>query len=338
MWVGIFNMAQKHFLVTGGAGFIGSHLVDALLDAGHAVTVLDDLSVGTAQNIAHHRTRPHFRFEHGSVLDAPLVNYLATNVDGIYHLAAVVGVKYVVDDPLRGMHVNIQGTENVLKAALERRCKVLVASSSEVFGKSVQVPFDEEDDSVLGPTSVPRWSYAVVKLLDEHLAFAYYRQKELPALAIRYFNIYGPRLDPRGYGSVIARFITQALTGGPITVYGDGKQTRSFTYVRDAVSGTIAAMEKPAGTGLAFNIGNPRELTIVALAAYIRDAVGTHADIVHIPYKQAYGADFEDARRRLPNVSRAAERLGFRATTSLEEGLQQTILWFKEHRDELIPS
>ena len=331
-------MTQKHLLVTGGAGFIGSHLVDALLEAGHAVTVLDDLSVGTVRNIAHHRANPHFHFEHGSILDAPLVKHLASDVDGIYHLAAVVGVKYVVDDPLRGMHVNVHGTENVLDAALERHCKVLIASSSEAFGKSTQVPFNEEDDSILGSTSVPRWSYAISKLLDEHLAFAYYRQKGLPTVAVRYFNIYGPRLDPRGYGSVIAKFITQALIGGPITVYGDGQQTRSFTYVSDAVRGTIAAMEKPADAGLAFNIGNPHELTIDKMAAYIRDAVGTDADIVHVPYEQAYGADFEDTRRRSPDVSRATERLGFRATTSLEAGLQQTILWFKEHRDELIPS
>ncbi len=236
------------------------------------------------------------------------------------------------------MQVNIRGTENVLEAALEHQCKVLIASSSETFGKSVQVPFGEEDNSILGPTSVPRWSYAISKLLDEHFAFAYHRQKGLPTAAVRYFNIYGPRLDPRGYGSVIAKFVTQALTGGPLTVYGDGKQTRSFTYVSDAVRGTIAAMEKPEGTGLAFNIGNPCEITMDELAVYIRNAVGTDAEVVHIPYEQAYGADFEDTRRRLPNVSRAAERLGFRATTSLESGLQQTIRWFKEHRDELVPS
>lgn len=337
-------MTQKHFLVTGGAGFIGSHLVDTLLEAGHTVTVLDDLSVGKVENFAHHRSHPHFHFEQGSILNATRLKHLAADVDGIYHLAAVVGVKYVVDDPLRGMRVNLHGTENVLEAALERRSKVVIASSSEVFGKSVQVPFEETDNTVLGPTFVPRWSYAASKLLDEHFAFAYYRQKGLPATAVRYFNIYGPRLDPRGYGSVIAKFITQALTGGPMTVYGDGQQTRSFTHVSDAVRGTMAAMDVPESAGLAFNIGNPREITINELARHIRDAVcqtavvGADVDIVHVPYKEAYGADFEDTRRRMPDVSRAAEILRFRATVPLEEGLQRTILWFKEHLDELIPS
>jgi len=196
-------MKRQNFLVTGGAGFIGSHLVDALLECGHIVTVLDDLSVGKTQNFAHHLAHPHFHFVQGSILDKALVTQLVAQVDGIYHLAAVVGVKYVVEDPLRGMQVNVRGTETILEAACERGCKVVLASSSETYGKSSCVPFAEEDATVIGPTSVPRWAYAISKLLDEHLAFAYYRQKGLPATAVRYFNAYGPRLDPRGYGSVI---------------------------------------------------------------------------------------------------------------------------------------
>ncbi len=326
-------MNKQHFLVTGGAGFIGSHLVDALLEAGHTVTVLDDLSVGKTQNFVHHLTNPNFRFVKGSILDKALVTQLIAQVDGVYHLAAVVGVKYVVEDPLRGMQVNVRGTETILEAACERGCKVVLASSSETYGKSAWVPFAEEDVTVIGSTSVPRWSYAISKLLDEHLAFAYYRQEGLPAIAVRYFNAYGPRLDPRGYGSVIARFINQALAGEALTVYGDGQQTRSFTFVADTVRGTIAAMETPESAGQAFNIGNPCEITMNELAEQIRAAVGTDAAIVYVPYAQAYGAAFEDTPRRLPDVARAAEVLGFRATTSLEEGLRQTILWFKEHRD-----
>ncbi len=327
---------KKHFLVTGGAGFIGSHLVDALLEAGHRVTVLDDLSVGKEQNFAHHRQHPDFHFVKGSILDASLVEQLIAQVDGVYHLAAVVGVHYVIEDPLHGMQVNIKGTETVLEAASKRGCKVVLASSSETYGKSSHVPFAEEDDTVLGATSIPRWSYAITKLLDEHLAFAYARQKGLPIAVVRYFNAYGPRLDPRGYGSVIARFISQALSGGPLTVHGDGQQTRSFTFVTDTVRGTIAAMETAGSVGLAFNIGNPREITINQLAHMIQEALGITCPIRYIPYTEAYGPDFEDSQRRLPDIRRTQSVLGFTATVPLEEGLRQTILWFKEHYHEFI--
>ncbi len=331
-------MNQQRFLVTGGAGFIGSHLVDALLEAGRSVIVVDDLSVGKRQNFAQHLENPRFRFVHGSILDAALMDSLAAQVDAIYHLAAVVGVTYVVRDPLHGMQVNLRGTETVLQAAAKHRRRVLVASSSEAYGKSTRVPFREEDDTVMGPTSVPRWAYALAKLLDEHFAFAYYRQTGLPTVAVRYFNAYGPRLDPRGYGSVVARFMTQALTGQPLTVYGDGLQTRSFTFVKETVRGTMAAMDTEAATGKAFNIGHARETTINELAELIRRLSGAQTEIVHIPYEQAYGRDFEEARRRQPDTSRAAELLGFRATVSLEDGLRETISWFKEHRNELIAS
>jgi len=322
-------MVKKHFLVTGGAGFIGSHLVDALLADGHAVTVLDDLSVGKRANFAHNLACSDFHFELGSILDVDIVDRLIAQVDAVYHLAAVVGVKYVVENPLHGMRVNLRGTETILETALRYRRKVVIASSSEAYGKSLQVPFSEDDNTVLGPTSVPRWSYAVSKLLDEHLAFAYYRQELLPTSAVRYFNAYGPRLDPRGYGSVIAKFLTQALTGGPLTVYGDGLQTRSFTFITDIVQGTRAAMDVAASQGLAFNIGNPREITINELADTICNLVAPDVEIVHIPYTQAYGPDFEDTRRRVPDIARSHTVLDFIPAVPLETGLQQTILWFK---------
>lgn len=322
-------MNGQHFLVTGGAGFIGSHLVDVLLASGHRVTVLDDLSVGKEQNFAHNIAHPKFHFEKGSILDASLVKQLIAQVDAVYHLAAVVGVKYVVEDPLRGMMVNLKGTELILDMAFNHGRKVLIASSSEAYGKSMQVPFNEDDDTVVGPTSVPRWSYAVSKLLDEHLAFAYCRQKGLPTVAVRYFNAYGPRLDPRGYGSVLAKFITQALNGGPITIYGDGQQTRSFTFVEDIVKGTVAAMDTQQGVGLAFNIGNPREITIEELAHLIRDLIDPDVAIEYMTYKQAYGGDFEDTRRRSPDISRAATILGFRPDVPLADGLHRTISWFR---------
>lgn len=326
---------MQRLLATGGAGFIGSHLVDALLDEGHEVVVLDNLSVGKPRGFEHHLGDSRFQFVEGSVLDASLMGDLVAQVDAVYHLAAVVGVKYIVDSPLLGMQVNIKGTENVLEAAQRTGVKVLVASSSEVYGKSTQIPFKEEDNAVLGPTSVSRWSYALSKMLDEHLAFAHTRQTGLPTVAVRYFNAYGPRLDPKGYGSVMARFVTQALRGQPLSIYGDGLQTRSFTYVKDTVRGTIAAMTSDSGVGQAFNIGYPVESTIAALADLVRDVVGTGVGVTYIPYDRAFGSDFEDTRRRLPDVARARELLGFEASISLADGLPATVQWFKEQRDEL---
>lgn len=327
---------MSHYLVTGGAGFIGSHLVDTLLAAGHTVTVLDDFSTGKLANLQHSLEHPHFRLVRGTVLDAPLVERLVAQADAIYHLAAVVGVKYVVEDPLRGMLVNVQGTETVLAAAARYQRKVLVASSSEAYGKSTRVPLCEHEETVLGPTSVPRWSYALSKLLDEQLALAYWRQLGLPTVMVRYFNAYGPRLDPRGYGSVIARFIKQALIGEPLTVYADGQQTRSFTFVADTVRGTMAAMETPAGEGQVFNIGYAQETTVLELARLICTLIGSSSEIKSIPYEQVYGPAFEETRCRRPDPTRAREVLGFSAQVPLVAGLQMTIPWFEEHRDELI--
>lgn len=315
-------------IVTGGAGYIGSHLVDALINADHDVIVLDNLSTGKIANIQHLLQHPRFRFVCDSILNARLVNRLMARADIVYHLAATVGVKYVVEDPLQCIVTNVRGTEVVLEAAYRYWRRVVVASSSEVYGKSEKVPLSEEDDSLLGPTAVGRWSYALAKALDEHLAFAYHRQG-LPVSVVRYFNSYGPRLDPRGYGSVVARFISQALKAQPITVYDDGQQTRCLTYVEDTVQGTLLASTLPQAEGKAFNIGSDRETSILELARMVRQVTGSQSEIIHVPYSQAYGPRFEETRRRVPDVRRARELLGFTARIPLEEGLKRTVAWFQ---------
>ena len=315
-------------LVTGGAGFIGSHLVDALMAQGHQVTVLDNLSVGKVANIAHHLRSERFRFINDSILNTATLEQLVRQADLIFHLAAVVGVKYVVEDPLNAIIVNVRGTENVLELAFKYWVRTVIASSSEVHGKSTDVPLREDGDRLLGPTTVPRWSYSDAKAIDEYFALAYAR-KGLPVTVVRYFNAYGPRLDPRGYGSVVARFFTQALRGEPLTVYGDGQQTRSFTYVADTVRGTILAGTVPEAAGQIFNIGSDREVTIAELARRILALTGSSSEIVYVPYTAAYGPDFEETRRRVPDVRRAREILGFEAEVPLEEGLRRTLEWFQ---------
>lgn len=318
-------------LITGGAGYIGSHLTDALIAADHHVTVLDNLSTGHIGNIRHLLDNSHFRFICDSILNEPMVDRLVSEVDVVYHLAATVGVKYVVEDPLQCIVANVRGTEVVLEAAYRYWRRLVIASSSEVYGKSEKAPLSEDDDSLLGPTAVGRWSYALSKALDEHLAFAYYRQG-LPVGVVRYFNSYGPRLDPRGYGSVVARFINQALDGQPITVFDDGRQTRCFTYIGDTVRGTMLVGALAEAEGKAFNIGNSRETSVLELAQMVRDAVNPEIEIEHIPYSLAYGQKFEETRRRVPDTRRAHDLLGFEAEVSLEEGLLRTVEWFRKQR------
>ena len=318
-------------LITGGAGYIGSHLADALIDAGHQVTVLDNLSTGRLTNISHLLGHTRFRLICDSILNARLVDQLVAEADVVYHLAATVGVKHVVEDPLKCIVANVRGTEVVLESAYRYWRRVVVASSSEVYGKSEKAPLSEDDDSVLGPTAVGRWSYALSKAVDEHLAFAYHRQG-LPASVVRYFNSYGPRLDPRGYGSVVARFVNQALDGQPITVYDDGRQTRCFTYIDDTVNGTLLVSTLAEAEGKTFNIGNDRETSILELAHMVRDMVDTELEIRHVPYAQAYGPHFEETRRRVPDTQRARDLLGFEANVPLEDGLQRTIDWFRKQR------
>lgn len=314
-------------LVTGGAGYIGSHLVDVLIGQGHEVVVVDDLSTGSRANIQHLLEHERFRFVHDTILNQALMAELVAGAGQIYHLAAAVGVKHIVDDPLRGILVNVQGTEVVLAQAHKYGVRTVVASSSEVYGKNPDLPWAEESDSMLGSTAVSRWSYALSKALDEHVAFAY-AQKGLAVSAVRYFNSYGPRLAPSGYGSVVAKLIRQAQQGLPLTVYGSGEQTRCFTYVADTVRGTLLAGTVPEAVGKVFNIGSNHETRVLDLAGMIRDLVGSGSEIVQVPYREAYGEHFEDVPRRVPDVRRAAEILGFRAEVSLEEGLRRTIAWF----------
>ena len=315
-------------LITGGAGYIGSHLVDVLMAQGHEIYVVDNLSTGKIDNIRHFLGNERFHFVNDSILNETLMERIIEQVDLVYHLAAVVGVKHVIDNPLRGILTNVRGTETVLELAYKYWRKVVIASSSEVYGKSEKAPLAEEDDSILGPTAVGRWSYALAKAIDEHLALIY-NDKGLPISIVRYFNSYGPRLDPRGYGSVVAKFINQALAGEPLTVFSDGQQTRCFTYVDDTVRGSILAATLKEAEGQSFNIGNNRETTILELAQLVKELAGSPSEIVHVPYERAYGADFEETRRRVPDVRKAERVLGFRAEVPLEEGLRKTIDWFQ---------
>ena len=302
-------------LVTGGAGFIGSNLVTALLGQGHEVCVLDDFSVGSMDNLPDDA-----RVCAGSILHEDTLERLVLQAGLIYHLAAVVGVKYVLDDPLHAMLVNIQGTENVLRAAYRHGVRTVIASSSEIYGKSAAVPLHEDSDRLLGPTTANRWSYSASKAIDEYVALAYAKMG-LPVSIVRYFNIYGPHMDPMGYGSVIAKFIECARQGVPLPVYDTGQQTRCFTYVADAVRGTMLA----SGTEGVFNIGSMEETSVLRLAQMVNKIVGSEAGVEHISSSHIYGANFEEPVRRVPDTTRAREVLGFEATTPLSEGLQRTL-------------
>jgi len=317
-------------LVTGGAGFVGSHLVDALREARHEVWVLDDLSVGSVESIHHHLHQPGFRFIADSILNAGCVDRLVAEVELVYHLAAVVGVRHVVDDPLKAILTNVRGTENVLASAARYWKRVVIASSSEVYGRSDGGPLHEEDDRVLGPTSVNRWAYSSSKAIDEYLAWAYHK-KGLPVSVVRYFNCYGPRLNEDGYGSVVASFIRQALLGEPITVHGDGRQTRSFTYVTDTVRGTMLAGERPEALGEAFNIGHPVETSVLDLAKAIKRLLCSDSPIIHVPYEDCFGQRHEDTPRRCPDITKASRCLGFAPQVPLEQGLRDTIAWCRAH-------
>lgn len=314
-------------LVTGGAGFIGSHLVDALCDQGHHVSVIDDLSTGRIANIEHRLD--DIEFLNGSILESATVEKLVSDAQVVFHLAAAVGVRHIVDAPLESLLTNTRGTELVLAMCFRHWRKVILASTSEVYGKTTKVPMHEDDERVLGPTTVHRWSYSTAKAIDEHLAFAY-AARGLPAVVVRYFNAYGPRLDERGYGSVLANFMRQATEGAPLTVHGDGAQTRCFTYIDDAVRGTIAAGFTPEAEGKVVNLGSTRETSIADLAVMIRDALGSQSEVIPTPYEDYYGPGFEDTRRRVPAITRAREVLDWEPEISLEDGLTRTIEWWQK--------
>jgi UDP-glucose 4-epimerase len=317
-------------LVTGGAGFIGSHLVDQLLDRGDEVCVLDNISTGRIENIRHHLGRAGFTLVNDSILNADVVNRLVERCDLVFHLAATVGVRYIVEDSLRAISTNVEGTEVVLRAAFRFWRKILIASSSEVYGKSTKAPLSEDDDRVLGPTTVTRWSYSSSKAIDEHFAYAY-AARGLPVVIVRFFNIYGPRIHENGYGTVVARFIHQALNGKPLTVHGDGRQTRCFCHVDDTVRAVLLAAQTLEAEGQVFNIGNDLEVSIQDLGLLIKRLTASSSEINFLPYRDSYGLYFEDTPRRVPDLRKAERILGYRAEIPLEQGLRQTIEWCRHH-------
>lgn len=313
-----------HVLITGGAGFIGSHLSDALLAAGHTVQVLDDLSTGSMQNIAHLKKHRGFRYVIDSVNNEQLLAELVDQADVVFHLAAAVGVKKIVEEPVSTIETNVHGTEVVLRQANKKKKLVVIASTSEVYGKSTAVPFTEEHDLVMGPTHKHRWAYACSKAIDEFLALAYYKEKKLPVIIVRLFNTVGPRQSGQ-YGMVIPNFVRQALLGHPITVHGDGTQSRSFTYVGDVVRALMALAVEPKAIGQVFNIGNGEEISIMALAEKIKAMTDSASEIQVIPYDQAYESGFEDMPRRVPDISKIRALVGYEPRVNLDEILTAVI-------------
>ena len=311
-------------LLTGGAGFVGSHLADELLSRGHEVTVIDDLSTGSVDNITHLKGRRGFDYVIDTVMNESLMAELIDGADVVFHLAAAVGVKLIVEAPVRTIETNVHGTEIVLKHGAKKGKLTMIFSTSEVYGKSVAVPFSEDADLVMGPTPKHRWAYACSKAIDEFLALAYYKEKKLPTVIARLFNTVGPRQTGR-YGMVIPNFVRQALAGDPIEVHGDGTQTRSFTYVGDVVNGLIALALEPRAVGQVFNIGNPEEISILDLAKRIKAATGSASPIKLIPYDQAYEAGFEDMPRRVPDISKIQKLVGYQPTLGLDDILRKVI-------------
>ena len=314
-----------HALITGGAGFIGSHLAEALLARGCTVTVIDDLSTGRFENIAPLTASPRFHFAIDTITHALVMDRLASECDVIVHLAAAVGVELIVHDPVRTIETNVLGSHSVLQAATRYRRKVLIASTSEVYGKGVRVPFAENDDRLLGPTTKARWSYSDSKAVDEFLGLAYYKQFDLPVVITRLFNTVGPRQSGQ-YGMVIPRLVAQALAGKPLTVYGDGQQTRCFCNVHDVVTALTGLIESPAAVGEVFNVGSTEEVTILELAQRILVLTDrSPEDFTLIPYDQAYEPGFEDMQRRVPDIGKIRRAIGWAPTVPLDETLREVI-------------
>jgi nucleoside-diphosphate-sugar epimerase len=311
-------------LVTGGAGFIGSHLSEALLDRGDEVWAIDDLSTGRLENLDTFARHPRFHFVEGTVLDGPTVQGLASRCECIFHLAAAVGVKFVLENPLRSLRTNIRGTEEVLEACARHRCRVVIFSSSEVYGKGIAVPFSEDDDRVMGPTHKLRWSYACGKAVDECMAQAYWEHQRLRVTVVRCFNTCGPR-QTGAYGMVIPSMVLRALRNEPILVYGDGRQSRCFSAVGDVVRGAMLLADCEAAEGEIFNIGNDEEITITQLAQRVRTMCASSSPIELVPYEQIYGRSFEDLRRRVPNLGKIFRYVGYRPAQNLDDLLESVI-------------
>ena len=316
-------------LITGGAGFIGSHLCEALLAQEHDVLVLDNLSTGSIDNIAHLKGRPGFEYFIDSVNNEPLLAELIDRSDVVFHLAAAVGVKLIVEQPVYTIETNVHGTEVVLKHANKKKKLVVIASTSEVYGKSEDVPFREDSDLVLGPTPKHRWAYACSKAIDEFLALAYWKERKLPVIIVRFFNTVGPRQTGQ-YGMVIPNFVRQALAGEPITVFGDGSQSRSFTHVADVVGALLKLVAEPRSIGQVINIGNMQEVTIQALAERVRELSGSTSTIKFVPYEEAYESGFGDMPRRVPDLSRVRALIGYEPKNTLDDILVQVIEYFRK--------
>lgn len=316
-------------LITGGAGFVGSHLAEELLKRDYSVLAVDNLSTGSLQNIAHLRDSPEFQFIIGNIMDESLMDDLISRSDKVFHLAAAVGVRLIIERPVETIETNIMGTEIIYKYANMHKKKVVVASTSEVYGKNNEIPFKETDDSVYGPTVKSRWSYACSKAIDEFLALAYFHEKKLPVVIVRLFNTIGPRQTGR-YGMVVPNFVQQALLGHPLTVFGDGQQTRCFANVRDVVWAVSELAERAEAEGKVFNIGTEELISIKDLAYLIKRKCGSDSEIQFIPYDKAFEEGFEDMSQRKPDISRVKEIIGFKPKMNLEQTISEIIEYFKK--------
>jgi UDP-glucose 4-epimerase len=322
-------------LITGGSGFVGSHLAESLLSQGHQVIVIDDLSTGSSDNIAALKANKNFRYIIDTIFNRNLLAELVDEADVIFHLAAAVGVKLIVESPVRTIETNIKGTELVLEIAAKKKRKVLIASTSEVYGKSDKELFNENDDLILGPTYMGRWSYAASKAVDEFLGLAYFREKRLPVIIVRLFNTVGPRQTGQ-YGMVIPRFVEQALQERPITVYGTGRQVRSFTWVGDVAGALVKLAETPGAVGEIFNLGCREKITILELAEVVKELTQTSSPIQFVPYDVAYGEGFEDMMYRLPDISKIERLIGYKPTRTLPEILQSVIEYYRRRTLETV--
>ena len=320
-------------LITGGAGFIGSHLCDAYLQRGDEVFVIDDLSTGSIENIRHLKDNPRFHYTIENVQNQPVTAELVDQCDVIFHLAAAVGVKLIVESPVRTIETNVHGTEVVLSLANKKKKKVLIASTSEVYGLSTKIPFREDGNLVMGATTKGRWSYACSKALDEFLALAYWREKKLPTVIVRLFNTVGPRQTGQ-YGMVIPTFVKQALAGRPVTVFGDGNQSRCFCYVGDVVGALMKLMDDEKAVGEVFNVGSNQEITIMDLARKVKELTNSESEIAYVPYDEAYEEGFEDMPRRIPDISKVNALVGFRPEMTLE-GILKSVIDFHSGQQSL---